>query len=107
MILNMLYIAVIVTLIWNSGFFEVLDSEINKRFKFHHLPHIFFCAYCGTWWSELFFVLLSGNLSFFNVMLCLLFAGSTNIINPLYKTIENFLLKIIELINRLIWNGEE
>lgn len=103
-IINLLLITISTTLIYRSGFFEAVDDWVNKKFKFYHLPHPFFCCLCGTFWLCLFYIIVTGNLSLFNFMCCLIMGYLTNVTIPLTKTIENILLKIVELINKLIGN---
>ena len=101
-ITNLLLIALIVTLVYDSGFFDVLDAEIGKRWKFYHLPHIFHCRLCGTWWLTLIYIIVTGQLSLLNIAFCIVAAYTADIISPAVKTIQNIILKVIELINRLI-----
>lgn len=102
MIANMFYIAVIVTVIWNCGFFDVIDSELSKRVRFHHLPHIFFCSFCGCWWSELLLIIITGHFTLFYIMMALLFALSTIPLVAIGKTIDNSIYKVIELVNNIL-----
>ena len=101
-IIDLLLIAVIVTLIYDSGFFEVMDDAIQKKWRFHHLPHVFHCIFCGVWWCCLGFTIITGQFSILNTLICITLAKLTDVFIPLIKTIENIFLKIIELINRLI-----
>lgn len=100
--LDLFYIACIVTLINDSGFFESVDEYINKRFKFRHLPKIFFCSYCQTWWFCIAHIVCVGEFNILNILVCLLFAGLTEIISPLYRLVIELLKKIIELISKLL-----
>lgn len=104
--LDLFYLTCIVTLINDSGFFESVDEYINKRLKFRHLPKIFFCTYCQTFWSAilyvLFYTLRGGIFDIKLILVCLLFAGLTEIISPLYRLVIEILKKIIELISRLL-----
>lgn len=102
MILELFLVTLIITLIYTSGFFEQMDYYVNKKFPPYHLPYPFRCNLCGVFWSTLFWTIVTGNLSLINVALCLLFAHSTHILVPALKTIENALLKVIEMINNLI-----
>lgn len=102
MILNLLYICLIVALVFESGFWDALDGYIGEWFGLgYHLPHIFMCALCQCFWLSLLYVILSGNISLFNVVLCLINAHMVNVMIPLFKTVQNIIMKIIELINKI------
>lgn len=102
LIINLLLIALFCTLVIDSGFFEEIDGMINRKWKFRHLPKPFHCSLCATTWLSLLFITVTGNLSIFNAVLCLAAAYSTKIISPLAKTIENFLLGVVNRVNQLI-----
>ena len=97
--IDLLYINVIVALIWNSGFFDAIDEWISKKVRFHHLPTPFFCSLCGCWWLSLLWVIVTDNLSMFNICLCIVSAYMTDITWNLYKMIENIIMRIIMYIN--------
>lgn len=102
MILNLLWINLTVVLIFLSGFIDSVDGWISKTYKFHHLPKPFSCALCTTFWASLIWVIATGQLSLLGVVLCLVNATLTSVTTPLITTIQNFMLKIIEILNRLI-----
>lgn len=97
MILNLICINLIVALVFLSGFWDVMDSELNKRVRFAHLPHILSCGLCQCWWLSLLYVIIAGKLTLLNVMLCLVNAHLTEITTPLITMIKNWMLKIIEI----------
>lgn len=99
-ILNLLLINVIMTLIHESGFIENIDEWISNKYKFHHLPYPVRCLLCGTWWTSLLYVIITGQLSLLTIALCLVNAHMTKIITPLYRFVENLVLKVIELLNK-------
>ncbi len=104
MILNLLFIGLIVALVYLSGFWDNLDGYINKKFGLgYHLPHLLECPLCQCWWLGLLFITLTGNLTLFNIVLCLINAHLTKIYIPLWTLIENLLLKIIETMNKILW----
>lgn len=98
--INLLWINLIVALVFLSGFWEVMDSELNKRVRFAHLPHILSCGLCQCWWLSLLYVIIAGKLTLLNVVLCLVNAHLIEITIPLITTIKNWLLKITEIMNR-------
>lgn len=99
-LLNLLFINIFVCLVHEAGFFETIDTMISERYKFHHLPYIFLCALCQVFWISLFYVIITGQLSILSITLCLINAHMTKIITPLYRFIENLMLKVIELLNK-------
>jgi hypothetical protein len=99
-ILNLLLINVIMTLIHESGFIENIDEWISNKYKFHHLPYPVRCLLCGCWWISLFYVIITGQLSLLTVALCLINAHLTSVVRPLYRLVENLMLKVIELLNK-------
>lgn len=98
MILNLICINLIVALVFLSGFWDVMDSELNKRVRFAHLPHILSCGLCQCWWLSLLYVIIAGKLTLLNVMLCLVNAHLIELTIPLFSTIKEWGLKIISLI---------
>ncbi len=96
--INLLWINLIVALVFLSGFWDVMDSELNKRVRFAHLPHILSCALCQCWWLSLLYVIIAGKLTLLNVMLCLVNAHLTEITIPLITLLKNVIEKIIEII---------
>ena len=102
MILNLVWIGLIVALVYLSGFWDTLDSYISQRFKFHHIPHILQCSLCQTWWLSLLYIICTGHLTLFNIVLCLVNAHLSKVYIPLWTLLENLLLKIIELINKIV-----
>lgn len=101
-IFSLLLINLIMTLIHESGFIVYVDEWINNKWKFYHLPYPIRCLLCGTWWLSLLFIIITGQLSLLNIALCLLNAHLTKITQPLFRFVENLLLKVIELLNRLV-----
>lgn len=95
-------INLIVVLIHESGFINYMDGWINKRYKFHHLPYPIRCALCTTNWISIFYVLITGQFSLLTLMLCLVNAHLTAVTQPLCRFVINALLKVVELLNRLI-----
>ena len=80
-----------------SGFWEVMDNEIGKRFGLgYHLPHILKCGLCQVWWLSLLYIIVTGNLTLLNIVLCLLNAHFIEISIPTLTLIKNCILKIIE-----------
>lgn len=98
-LINLLLINLFVVLVHEAGFFETLDDMVNEKFKFHHLPYIFLCGLCQTFWLSLLYVLIAGPVSILTITLCIVNALLTRITLPLYRLAENLIMKLIELIN--------
>ena len=99
---NLLLINIIMTLIHESGFIENVDDWISDKYKFYHLPYPVRCLLCSTNWISIFYVIITGQLSLLTLMLCLLNAHLTQITQPLFRFVMNALLKVVELLNRLV-----
>ena len=103
-IIDIIIIAVIIELIQLSGFFEVLDDEINKRMKFYHLPHIFHCSLCQVWWFGLAHIICVGEFSLLNIAIVLVIAHLSELISPLFLLFKELIKKIISIISKFILN---
>lgn len=102
MILNLIWINILITLIFLSGFVDSVDAAIYKHFKPYHLGKPFSCNLCSVVWASVLYVLVVGKLSLFTLMLCVLNGYLTDITSPLITLIKNALLKIIEVIMKQI-----
>lgn len=101
-IINLLLINLIMTLVHESGFIEKMDEWVNRKWKFYHLPYPVLCLLCGVNWLSIFYVIITGQLSLLTLMLCLLNAHLTQITQPLFRFVMNAMMKVVELLNRLI-----
>lgn len=99
-IISLLLINVIMTLIHESGFIQNVDEWISSKWKFHHLPYPVLCLLCGTWWISLLYIIIAGPFNLFTIALCLLNAHLTKITQPIFRLLENILLKLIYLLNK-------
>lgn len=97
---NLLLINVIMTLIHESGFIENIDDWISNKYKFYHLPYPVRCLLCTCTWISIFYVIITGQFSLVTLALCLINAHATKIVQPLFRFVENLLLKAIELLNK-------
>lgn len=97
---NLILINLFVCLVHEAGFFETIDTMISEKYKFHHLPYIFMCGLCQTFWLSLLYIVIAGPVNLLTIALCLVNAHLTKIITPLYKLMENLVLKVIELLNK-------
>ena len=102
LIINLLLINLFVCLVHEAGFFEYLDTLVNEKYPLHHLPYIFLCGLCQTFWLSLLCVIIMGPFNILTIALCVVNAHMTKIITPLCRLTENLLLKIIELINKVL-----
>lgn len=99
LIINLLLINLFVCLVHEAGFFETIDAMISSKYKFHHLPYVFMCGLCQTFWLSLLYIIIAGPFNILTIALCLVNAHLTKIITPLYRLIENIVLKVIMLLN--------
>lgn len=101
-ILDLILINVFVSLVHEAGFFTYLDEWVSGKWKFAHLPYIMLCALCQTFWLSLIYVIATGQFSLLTLALCVLNGHMTKVMIPLYRLVENILLKVIELLNKLL-----
>lgn len=101
-LINLLLINIILVLIHESGFITYVDDWINARWKFYHLPYPVLCLLCGTWWLSLLYIIIAGPFNLLTIALCLINAHLTQFTQPLFRLIMNVMLKVIELLNRLV-----
>ena len=102
MILELILINLILCMVFNSGFVDSIDAAINKRYPLRHLPRPFSCCLCMTVWTSIIWLLCTGQLTLLSLTLSLVSATLTSVVQPLLKTVENYLLKAIEIMNNLI-----
>lgn len=104
-IIDLLIISAIVSMVYLSGFWDNMDYFLNKHLRskgqpFYHLPYIFSCCLCQTMWLSVLYIVITGNLSLLTLALCLANATLNKVLTAIIQTIENYLFKIIELINK-------
>lgn len=109
MILDLIYITLIIVGIFYSGFPYEFEEIVNKRLKRNNsvgtfrIPKPFGCQLCMTWWTTLAYIIVTGNLSLLNILICLGLALSTTAIESAYRlvfdTIQTLLVSINERIN--------
>lgn len=96
MIVELLLIAAVVMMVFESGWWDNIDELINRKFRFHHLPKIFVCQFCQTFWLSLLWLLFTYEFSVLSVFLALLNANMGEIMLPLFKLLKGALNKVIE-----------
>lgn len=96
MIVELLLIAAVVMMIFESGWWDNMDELVNRKFRFHHLPKIFVCQFCQTFWLSLLWLLFAYEFSVLSVFLALLNANVGEIMLPLFKLLKGTLNKVIE-----------
>jgi hypothetical protein len=96
MLIDLLLIASIVTMIFESGWWDEMDEMINKHFKFCHLPKIFVCQFCQCFWISLIWLLFTAELSLYLPFLALITANVSEILLPVFKLLKQSILKVIE-----------
>lgn len=96
MIVELLLISSVVMMIFESGWWDNMDEFVNRKFKFHHLPKIFVCQFCQTFWLSLLWLFFTYEISVLSVFLALLNANVGEILLPLFKLLKGALNKVIE-----------
>ena len=96
MLIDLLLIASIVTMIFESGWWDEMDEMVNKHFKFCHLPKIFVCQFCQCFWISLIWLLFTAELSLYLPFLALITANVSEILLPIFKLLKQSILKVIE-----------
>lgn len=99
-LLQLALIHLIVILIFHSGFVNSVDELIRKKWKPYHLPRPFSCALCSVFWASVALICVVNNFTLITFTYALASAVLTNVTVPLLRTVENYLLKIIEILNR-------
>ena len=96
MIVELLLISAVVMMIFESGWWDNMDEFVNRKFKFHHLPKIFVCQFCQTFWLSLLWLFFTYKISVLSVFLALLNANVGEILVPLFKLFKGAVNKVIE-----------
>lgn len=96
MIIELLLISAVVMMIFESGWWDNMDEFVNRKFKFYHLPKIFVCQFCQTFWLSLLWLFFTYEISVLSVFLALLNANVGEILLPLFKLLKGALNKVIE-----------
>lgn len=95
LILKLFTIAAIVQLIHQAAFFEEMDKLFNKHYPLYHLPKLLTCSLCQTWWLCLLYIIVTGEISLYGILLCLISAHSVGVIEELYFLIFGGVRKMI------------
>lgn len=96
MLIELLLIASIVMMIFESGWWDELDERVSSRWKFHHLPKIFVCQFCQCFWLSLIWLLFTQGFSLYSPFLALITANVSEILLPIFKLLKQSILKAIE-----------
>lgn len=96
MVIDLLLIASIVMMVFESGWWDSIDDWINRKFRFCHLPHIFKCQFCQCFWLSLGWLFITYEISLLSVFLALITANVGEVLLPLFKLIKGTVMKVIE-----------
>ena len=100
--IELLMISAAVMMIFESGFWNEMDELINKHFKFSHLPKIFRCQFCQTFWLSLFYLLIIKESLISSLFIALINANIGELMLPIFKLIKETIRAGIEwLISKL------
>lgn len=102
MSIELIIIAAIVMMIFESGFWDEMDSRVNQRFRFGHLPKIFVCQFCQCFWLSLVYLIFQRETLILAVFWALVNANISEVMRPLFKLIKGLISTITEwLMNKL------
>lgn len=96
MIIDLLMIAAVVMMIFESGWWDSMDEMINRRWRFHHLPHVFRCQFCQCFWLSLGYLLIIQESLIFSLFVALVNANIGELMLPLFKLIKESMKAGIE-----------
>lgn len=100
--IELLMISAAVMMIFESGFWNEMDELVNKHFRFSHLPKIFRCQFCQTFWLSLFYLLIIKENLIFSLFIALINANIGELMLPIFKLIKETIRAGIEwLISKL------
>lgn len=100
--IELLMISAAVMMIFESGFWDEMDELVNKRFKFSHLPKIFRCQFCQTFWLSLIYLLIIKESLILSLFIALINANIGELMLPIFKLIKETIRVGIEwLISKL------
>lgn len=104
MYIDLLIITLILVGIFYSGFPYEIENIISKRLKFgkFKLPKPFSCPLCMTWWTTLLYIIITGNLTLFNILACLLLALSTTAIDSAYRLVFSLIETFFAWLNEML-----
>ena len=97
-IINLLLINAIVALVYLSGFWDTMDYYISQKWKFHHLPHIFTCCLCQTWWLSLLYIIIAGKFTLLWIAASLFNAYLVDATIALFTVIKNWIMALIKVL---------
>lgn len=89
-------IALIVALVFDSGWWSNMDDWVNGKFPPYHLPHIMRCGWCQAWWLSLLWMLICGDASLIGVVMCLMSGWSVELWRAILGVLKANLLYIID-----------
>lgn len=88
-------------LIHESGFIEKLDSWVNNKWRFYHLPFPVRCQLCTTWWLSLLYIIITpGAFTLLNIALCLVNAHLGEVTLGIWRTIKTAIMDLLGWINK-------
>jgi hypothetical protein len=101
--LELLLITSIVMMVFESGWWDEIDEMVSSRWKFHHLPKVFVCQFCQTFWLSLIYLLIVGKGLILGVFLALIAANVGEVLLPFFKLIKSTVMKGIEWLMKKIY----
>lgn len=103
MIVDLLMIQVICVLIVDfTGFVDTLKGAVGRwlRIKGEYSLKPIDCSLCMTWWTGFIYLLITGNLTIFYIMITLILANLTDITKAIFYTLKDLIIRILRIIEK-------
>lgn len=98
---DIIMIIVIVAIVQRSGWWDTLDEWVEQRIPLHHLPRIFRCGFCQTFWLSAAYLMISLQLGLIEgVFLALVAAYTYDFVPPLLGIIRGLFDNFCERITK-------
>lgn len=100
----LLYITLIVSFIVDySGIIDTIKSALGKWLKCRvERLKPFDCSLCMTWWSCLAYIIIAGEFTLRNILLCALCALFADKVGEVISLVRDMITKIISVIYKIL-----
>ncbi len=108
-IVNALTIAVIIALIFGSGFVQDMERIVNAVWHKYakspgtfRLPKPFGCMYCMVFWTVSIYLCISSHQILMPVLIGLLCAEFSTFVSPVVELVKHFVMDIIVWLDSML-----
>ena len=103
-LLDVIFIQIIVCFIIDlSGFIQSIEEGLSKWFKFRCvIPKPFSCSLCSGWWINLIYLIITHHFTLPYVVFVALVSFFSKNISGLLRWIQELLVKIEDLLYKII-----